>query len=165
MPDGAPLLMIRQRLAEPRAPAGRLVLAYDLRCRSRFRACLADGSEAGVVLERGQVLRDGDLLLADDGRAILVVAAPEWVTTLRCNDPVRLARAAYHLGNRHVALQIGESWLRYRHDHVLDDMAKGLGLDVTVEQQPFEPEAGAYHPHGAGAGHGHVHSHAHGAGS
>ena len=76
--------------------------------------------------------------------------------------PRALARAAYHLGNRHVALQIGAGWLRYGHDHVLDDMVRGLGLTVTVEQAPFEPEAGAYHAEGrrhatATACHGHGH--------
>jgi urease accessory protein len=64
---------------------------------------------------------------------------------VRTADLRWLARAAYHLGNRHVALQIGEGWLRYKHDHVLDEMLHGLGLKVAVEQAPFEPEAGAYH--------------------
>ena len=72
-----------------------------------------------------------------------------------------LARAAYHLVNRHVALQICQGWLRYCHDHVLDDMLRGLGLAVTVEQAPFEPEAGAYHADADGA-HGHSHAHGHG---
>ena len=77
-------------------------------------------------------------------------------------EPRALARAAYHLGNRHVALQIGPGWLRYCHDHVLDDMLRGLGLTVTVEQAPFEPEAGAYHADADGAhSHGHSHSHGH----
>ena len=69
------------------------------------------------------------------------------------HDPWSLARAAYHLGNRHVALQVGSGWLRYLHDHVLDDMVRGLGFEVVVEEAPFEPEAGAY------GGHGHSHSH------
>ena len=110
---------------------------------------------------RGQILRGGDLLLADDGRVIEVAAATETVSTVhsaRCR--VQLARAAYHLGNRHVALQIGDGWLRYRHDHVLDEMVQGLGLTVTVEQAPFEPEAGAYHADADGA-HGHSHSDGH----
>jgi urease accessory protein len=75
-------------------------------------------------------------------------------------DPRPLARAAYHLGNRHVALQIGDGWLRYCHDHVLDEMLLGLGLRVTVEQAPFEPEAGAYHAEGDSA-HGHSHGDGH----
>jgi urease accessory protein len=145
------MLTISRRLQTPAPPDARLVLPFDLRSRSRFRAHLVSGEEVGVILERGQVLRGGDLLQADDGRVIEVAAAPESVSNVRSADPQRLARAAYHLGNRHVALQIGDGWLRYRHDHVLDDMLQGLGLQVQVEQAPFEPEAGAYH----NAGHSH----------
>ncbi len=107
--------------------------------------------------ERGTILREGDLLLADDGRAVRVVAAPEMVSTVSAEDPLTLMRAAYHLGNRHVPLQIGEGWLRYQHDHVLDDMVRGLGLSVRVEEAPFEPEAGAYGGHSALAPHAHSH--------
>ena len=71
--------------------------------------------------------------------------------------PHHLLRAAYHLGNRHVALQIGAGWVRYQHDHVIDEMVKGLGLDVQVEDTPFEPEAGAYGGHAALMGHAHPH--------
>ena len=130
----------------PRVDA-RLELPFELRCRSRFRARLENGEEVGVVLARGQILRGGDLLLADDGRVVEVRAAPESVSTVHASDARQLARVAYHLGNRHVALQIGDGWLRYSHDHVLDEMAQGLGAQLTVEQAPFEPEAGAYHAH------------------
>ena len=101
------------------------------------------------------VLRHGELLLADDGRVIEVQAAPETVSTVRTDNGLMLARASYHLGNRHVALQIGPGWLRYIHDHVLDDMLRGFGLAVVVEQAPFEPEGGAY----VAASHAHSHSH------
>jgi urease accessory protein len=121
-----------------------LELPFELRGRSRFRARLVGGEQVGIVLARGQILRGGDLLLAPDGRVIEVTAAAETVSTLRNADPRLLARAAYHLGNRHVALQIGADWLRYCHDHVLDAMVEGLGLKVTIEQAPFEPESGAY---------------------
>jgi len=147
-----PIVLISQRLSEPRAAQLQLVLPFELRCRSRFRARLADGEEVGVVLARGQVLRGGDLLLTSDGRVVEVGAASEWVTTVRADDPRLLARVAYHLGNRHVALQIGAGWLRYSHDHVLDELAQGLGAQLTVEQAPFEPEAGAYH---GASGHSH----------
>jgi urease accessory protein len=139
------MLTISERLQQPRAPDARLVLPFDVRSRSRFRAQLSGGEEVGVILPRGQILRDGDQLLAPDGRVIEIAAAPETVSIVRTADLRWLARAAYHLGNRHVALQIGEGWLRYSHDHVLDEMLQGLGLKVTVEQAPFEPEAGAYH--------------------
>jgi urease accessory protein len=153
------MLMILQRLQEPRVADERMVLPFLLRSRSRFRSRLASGEEVGVTLPRGQVLRGGDLLVADDGRAVEIVAASELVTTLRAADTGTLARAAFHLGNRHVALQIGDGWLRYSHDHVLDDMARGLGAQLTIEEAAFEPEAGAYHGHGHGHGHEHIHPH------
>jgi urease accessory protein len=139
------MLTITQRLEHARAPDVRLVLPYDLRNRSRFRTKLPDGEEVGVKLPRGQILRGGELLEAADGRIVEIVAAPETVSVARSDDPRALARAAYHLGNRHVALQVDAGWLRYSHDHVLDDMVRGLGLSVTVDSAPFEPEAGAYH--------------------
>lgn len=147
------MLTISQRLTAPRAIAAQLKLPFELRSKSRLRTTLSTGEEAGLLLERGTVLRGGDLLLADDGRVIEVVAAVELVSTVGAADPWALSRAAYHLGNRHVPLQVGTAWLRYLHDHVLDDMVRGLGMNVTVEEAPFEPEAGAY------GAHSHVDSH------
>ena len=169
------MLTIRQRLnasASAAAPpaAEKLVLPFELRQKSRLRARLASGMEVGLFLERGVVLRGGDLLLAEDGTVVEVVAALETVSTVRESDATRLARAGYHLGNRHVPVEIGSGWLRYGHDHVLDDMVRGLGSSVLVEQAPFEPEAGAYgHSHGhdrehvhiAGDGQRHEHGHSH----
>lgn len=153
------MLTISHRLKEPAPADARLVLPYDLRSRSRFRAYLVGGEEVGVILERGKVLRGGDLLLADDGRVVEIAAAAETVSSVHSVEMQSLMRAAYHLGNRHVTLQIGNGWLRYRHDHVLDDMLRGLGLRVLIEQAPFEPEAGAYqtpgHAHAAPHGHDH----------
>lgn len=153
--------------ATARSPAAeQLVLPFELRQKSRLRARLASGLEVGLFLERGIVLRGGDLLLADDGTVVEVVAALETVSTVRDSEATRLARAGYHLGNRHVPVEIGSGWLRYGHDHVLDDMVRGLGLSVVVEQAPFEPEGGAYgHPHGHAHSHGHSdhgHDHEHG---
>lgn len=154
------MLTIAQRLLDRRLPQAQLVLPFELRQRSRLRTTLSSGEEVGLNLERGYILRGGDLLLADDGRVIEIIAAPETVSVATSNDPLQLARAAYHLGNRHVSVQIGAGWLRYLHDHVLDDMVRGLGLPVTTDTLPFEPEAGAY------AGHSHsnillqAHSHA-----
>src|SRR3954462_5953805 len=153
------MLTVRQRLnasvSAAASPATeKLVLPFELRQKSRLRARLASGLEVGLFLERGVVLRGGDLLLADDGTVIEVVAALETVSTLRDSDATRLARAGYHLGNRHVPVEIGSGWLRYGHDHVLDDMVRGLGLSVVVEEAPFEPEAGAYgHSHSPGHSH------------
>ncbi len=154
------VLTIRERLDSLHSPALRtsaqLVLPFELRQRSRLRARLTSGEEVGLFLERGMVLRGGDLLRAEDGTIVEVVAALETVSTVRESDATRLARAGYHLGNRHVPVQIGAGWLRYGHDHVLDDMVRGLGLTVIVEQAPFEPEAGAYaHSHEIRHEHGH----------
>ena len=132
-----------------------LTLPFELRQKSRLRTRLDSGEEVGLFLPRGTVLRHGDRLRATDGRVVEVRAAPETVSTARAADSLLLARAAYHLGNRHVALQIGSGWLRYLHDHVLDGMARELGLTVLCEQAPFEPEAGAY----GGGGHHHGHDH------
>jgi len=140
----------------PRAAELRLVLPFGDRAKSRLRVTFDNGEEAGLFLERGSVLRNGDLLLADDGRVVEVRAAMETVSTVRTRDAWALARASYHLGNRHVALEIGSGWLRYQHDHVLDDMLRGFGLVVVVEQARFEPEAGAYV---SASTHAHTHSH------
>jgi urease accessory protein len=150
-------LKLDRSIDHPRAADRRLVLPFGERSKSRLRATLDNGEEAGLFLERGSVLRHGDLLLADDGRVIEVDAAPENVSTVHTADALMLARAAYHLGNRHVALQIGSGWLRYQHDHVLDDMLRGFGLEVVIEELPFEPEGGAY----VAASH-HTHAHSHG---
>src|SRR5690349_18231877 len=142
----------------PRAADLTLELPFGERSKSRLRATLDNGEEAGLFLERGSVLRHGDLLLADDGRVVEVRAAPETVSTVHTANAVQLARACYHLGNRHVALEIGPGWVRYQHDHVLDDMLRGFGLEVLIEELPFEPEGGAY----VAASHTHSHPHTHG---
>jgi len=141
-----------------------LSLPFETRQKSRFRAQFEDGTPVGVVLDRGLILRHGDVLKSDDGVRVRIEAAPEPVSQVRGNDPLLLARACYHLGNRHVPLQIEADGLRYLHDHVLDDMVRGLGLDVEFTHAPFEPEAGAYAGggHGHGHHHGHHHDHAHG---
>ena len=146
-----------------------LRLPYATRQRSRFRSELTDGTEVGVVLPRGQVLRGGECLSGTAGTVVRVEAADEPVSEVRSTDALLLARASYHLGNRHVPLELGAGWLRYLHDHVLDDMVRGLGLSVHFTQAPFEPESGAYagqehthHHDGHGHGHGHGHEHGHG---
>lgn len=128
-------------------------LPYDLRKKSRLKAQSVCGKEIGLILPRGHILRHGTYLKNDEGDVAVILAASETVSTVKTNDAVVLAKAAYHLGNRHVPLQVGEGWLRYQHDHVLDDMVVGLGLTVTVEQAEFEPEDGAY----AHGGHHHHH--------
>ena len=129
-----------------------LVLPFELRQKSRLRTTVAGGEEIGLFLERGTVLRDGECLGADDGRVVRVAAADENLIEVRCKDADALARAAYHLGNRHTPVQVGAGWLRLAADDVLAGMLRGLGAAVTPVRAPFEPEAGAY-----AAGH-HAHS-------
>lgn len=149
----------------PPSAIAMLPLTYAQRSRSRLRARLDDGREVGVLLPRGgDSLRDGDRLSDEQGVVVQVRAAPEPVSSAETDDPVLLARAAYHLGNRHVALQIEPGRLRWLHDHVLDAMVRGLGLGVTSQEAPFEPEPGAYSggPHGHGdAEHRHAHEDRH----
>ncbi|MBK6508356.1 MAG: urease accessory protein UreE [Haliea sp.] len=139
-----------------------LSLPIDQRVKSRLKVTLDDGREAGLFLPRGEILRGGDLLQSTEGLVIQVQAAAETVSTVHSDNALALARACYHLGNRHVPLQITADWVRYQHDHVLDDMVRGLGLTVAVEQAPFEPEAGAYkHGHGHTQPQDHDHDHHH----
>lgn len=142
-------------------PSATLELSFDARQKSRFRGRLSDGREVGVVLPRGQSLHDGDLLEAEDGTVVVVRAKPEAVSRVLTSDSLLLSRAAYHLGNRHMAVQLLPGELRYHHDYVLDEMLRQLGLDPTLDELPFEPESGAYGSGHAFASHPHYHSHAH----
>ncbi|BDC39134.1 urease accessory protein UreE [Paraburkholderia terrae] len=161
-----------------RAPT--LTLAFDARCKSRLAATLDGGEEVALLLPRGTVLRDGDVLVADDGGLVRVVAAPESVLYVRAKDVLTLTRAAYHLGNRHTPVEVGADYLKLEYDPVLADMLKRLGALVDQVAMPFQPETGAYgggHRHGHdetfaedyalaqqvyGEHHGHAHSHDHG---
>jgi len=152
------MLTLDQRCLAPAESARRVLsLPFETRQKSRFRAALDDGTEVAVILERGQILRHGEHLRGPEGLVVRVEAAPEQVSEVRSPDSLLRMRASYHLGNRHVPLELATDALRYLHDHVLDDMVRGLGLTVTCTQLPFEPEAGAY----AGEGHGHRHGHHH----
>lgn len=125
-----------------------LTLPFELRQKSRLLTQLDSGAEARLFLPRGTILRHGDLLRAKNGLIIRVQAAPEELSKATTGDPVLLARACYHLGNRHAPMQVGPGWVCYARDHVLDDMLRALGLTVLEERAPFEPELGAYGNHG-----------------
>jgi urease accessory protein len=147
------MLFVRQRIARQSEFDTELVLPFELRQKSRLRAIASSGEEIGLLLERGTILRDGDCLRADDDRIVCVRAAPEALTEVRCENAEQLARAAYHLGNRHTPVQIGPGWLRFAADHVLSEMLTGLGLTPRALTVPFDPEAGAYaagHQHHSG---------------
>lgn len=144
------MLLIESLYTGVRAATEKLELDFGYRTKSRLRAKLGSGEEVGLFLPRGTILRGGQKLQGGDGRVIEVVAAPESLLEVRCADAFELARAAYHLGNRHVAVELGEGWLRIQADHVLEGMLVGLGAEVSPISAPFEPEAGAY-------AHGHQH--------
>jgi urease accessory protein len=144
-----------------RAPT--LELDWDTRSKSRFSAADSTGREIGVVLPRGTTLRGGDVLVAEDGSLLRVIAAPQPVMQVRhCTEhgsPFDLLRAAYHLGNRHVPLELQSDLLQFEPDPVLADMLRRQHLIVTEAQAAFEPEAGAYgeggHHHQGHGDHGH----------
>ena len=146
------MLIVHKQIAPRSIHDAELILPFELRQKSRLRTKVVGGEEIGLFLERGTLLRGGDLLVADDGRVVRVVAADEALLEIRCADADALARAAYHLGNRHTPTQVGRGWLRIQADDVLAAMLRGLGATVTALSAPFEPEAGAY-----AAGH-HAHS-------
>ncbi len=143
------MLLIEACAPDGAAACERLALPFESRCKSRLRTRLESGEEAGLFLERGRVLRGGDRLLGNDGRVVEVLAAPEMLMEAASDDPLQLARAAYHLGNRHVAVEIRAGRLRFAQDQVLGEMVRGLGLPVIEMEAPFEPEAGAYGHRGA----------------
>ena len=142
--------------------AATVELDWDVRQKSRFDTTDSQGRALGVFLARGQVVRGGDVLVAEDGSLIAVKAAAQPVLEVRAcaehGTPLDLLRAAYHLGNRHVTLEVQPDHLKLEPDHVLADMLRQRHLIVTEMQAAFEPEGGAYAATGA---HGHSHDHAH----
>ena len=152
--------------------AASVTLDWDTRQKSRFDATDSTGRPLGVFLPRGTVVRGGDVLVAEDGSLIRVEAAPQAVLRITaCTEhgsPFDLTRAAYHLGNRHVPIELRADHLKIEPDHVLADMLRSMHMTVAEVQEPFEPEGGAYgdnammgHDHGHGHGHSHDHGHIH----
>ena len=139
-----------------------VTLAYDDRHRRRVRLVADDGGDFLLDLPEAIVLRDGDGLRLDDGAWLGVRAAAEEVCDIACPTPEALARIAWHLGNRHLPVQIVAGGLRIRDDHVIVGMLEGMGAAVTRKKAPFDPEGGAYaraHAHAHTHDHGHHHHH------
>ena len=139
-------------LSLDRSPQIFLALRAEDRRRSRLRCEKEDGQSVQLILKRGTVLRDGDILktIADGaGEPIFVrvIAKPEAVVTIKASEPLALLRAAYHLGNRHIALEVHPDYLRLLPDPVLEQMLENMAVTLTRETVPFHPEAGAYHHH------------------
>ncbi len=150
--------------------ASSIELDWDLRQKSRFDATDSAGRHLGIFLARGSVLRGGDVLVAEDGSLVRVIAAPQAVLRVTAcaehGSALDLPRAAYHLGNRHVALEVRADHLQLEPDPVLADMLRAMHLIVREVQAPFEPEGGAYasahaHGHEGHDHHGHDHAHHH----
>ena len=146
------MLNITQRIHSATKIDDYIELPFVLRQKSRLRVNTKSGLDAGLFLDRGVILRDGNLLQSESGLVMQIIAAEEPVYDVVASTPQALMCAAYHLGNRHVPLQVGDGWLRLEQDHVLKEMLLGLGMQVKAIQAPFEPEAGAY---GGGHRHGH----------
>jgi urease accessory protein len=147
-----------------------ITLDWDVRQKSRFESTDSAGRQVGVFLQRGQVVRGGDVLVGEDGSLLKVLAAPQAVLRItHCSQhgtPFDLTRAAYHLGNRHVPIELQTDHLKIEPDHVLADMLRAMHLIVHEVQDSFEPENGAYGEHGGGHhhhgdDHGHAHAHEH----
>ena len=149
--------------------AAAMELDWDVRQKSRFDATDSLGRPLGVFLPRGTVARGGDVVVAEDGSLIRVIAAPQAVLRItHCTEhgtPFDLIRAAYHLGNRHVPIELKPDHLKIEPDHVLADLLRAMHLIVRAVDEPFEPESGAYassgHGHGHDDDHGHAHEHPH----
>ncbi|WP_397408245.1 urease accessory protein UreE [Polaromonas sp.] len=162
MPQGAglaPVLLKRAATVE---------LDWDIRQKSRFEATDSLGRQLGIFLPRGTLVRGGDVLVAEDGSMVKVIAAPQTVLRITAcpthGSPFDLTRAAYHLGNRHVPIELKPDHLKIEPDHVLADMLRSMHLIVNEVSESFEPEGGAYgagaHGHAHEGGPGHDHSHA-----
>jgi len=171
-PDNRAMLTVNKLIPQGRGLAAVLLrraatvqLDWDVRQKSRFDATDSQGRQLGVFLPRGTLVRGGDVLVAEDGSLVQVQAAPQPVLEVRhCTEhgsPFDLLRAAYHLGNRHVALELKPDHLKLERDHVLADMLRQQHLIVTEALAPFEPEGGAYGSGGHGH-HGHDHAQDHG---
>ena len=147
------MLVIQERIEAQESWDEELLLTFEARSKSRLRCFTVKGEDVGLFLERGQPpLHDGACLRSQDGRVVRISARPEQLLHVTCANAFELTRAAYHLGNRHVALQIGDNWLRLLDDYVLKAMLEQLGARVENIEAGFQPEHGAY-------GGGHHHSH------
>ena len=146
-----------------RAPT--VSLDWDVRQKSRFQTEDSTGRVLSVFLQRGHVVRGGDVLVADDGSLIQVKAAPQTlmrITSCKAHgSPFDLTRAAYHLGNRHVPIELQPDHLKIEPDSVLAEMLRAMHLIVHTVEEAFEPEGGAYGSHHGGSGHSHEHEHEH----
>lgn len=158
------MLEIRAKLKVPKAAygiktGGSVALSFAERSARGAHARLDSGEEVALMLPRGEVLRGGDLVTASDGRVIEILSKKERLLNVECNGAAQLAKVAYHLGNRHVPVEVGEGYLRIAADHVLEDLVKKLGARVAPLEAPFEPGEAERGAEVHGDGHDHDHEH------
>ena len=147
--------VIRKPAVRPDKLIDSVTLDHEGRNRRRIALKAAAGTEFLLDLDRPLILNDGDALKLEDGRLIGVVAAPERLLEVKAENPLRLLRVVWHVGNRHTPAEITADALYIEDDHVLAEMVRGLGCTASLVIRPFSPEQGAY------AGHGHHHGHDH----
>jgi urease accessory protein len=154
--------IVRRPAVKAERVADTLVLDHEARQRRRVALKGEGGLEFLLDLERANVIEDGDAVKLEDGRLVAVKAAPEKLIAITTDNPLRLIKVAWHLGNRHVATEITNEALYIADDHVLAEMVRGLGATAVPVERPFRPERGAYagHEHGPDCGHDHGHAHA-----
>ena len=151
------MLEVNTRLAHSHQPAtDSISLDYDTRQKARIKTTTDSGLPLAIFLERGKPLQIGERLVTECGKQLDVKGALEPVMTAVAQDWLTFSRVCYHLGNRHTQLQIGQLWLRFKPDHVLEKLVMYYGLEVSHQPAVFEPESGAY---GAFSGHSHEHGH------
>lgn len=174
--------VVRRPAVKPERVVDAVTLDHEARHRRRVAMAGEGGLEFLLDLDRATALEEGDALKLEDGRLVQVRAAPERLIEITTDNPTRLLRVAWHVGNRHVAAEIGPEAIWIAHDHVLLEMVRGLGATARAVERPFRPERGAYdgghghghdhgahghgghegaHGHGPGCGHDHGHEHTH----
>jgi urease accessory protein len=155
---------------KPAVKAERVVdtvtLDHEGRSRRRFALQGDNGLDFLLDLDKATVLAEGDAVKLEDGRLVQVKAAPQRLLEIRAENPLRLMRLAWHIGNRHTPAEIAADAIYIEEDHVLAEMVRGQGGTATPVSRAFHPERGAYehdcgHDHGHGHAHGHAHDHGH----
>jgi urease accessory protein len=154
--------IVRKPAVKPDRVADIVTLDHDGRHRRRVALKGEGGLDFLLDLDKAAALADGDAVRLEDGRLVAVRAAPQALLEIRAENPLRLMRVAWHIGNRHTPAEIGADAIWIEDDHVLAEMARGQGCTATPVRRPFRPERGAYEPD-CGHDHGHAHhQHHHG---
>ncbi len=149
--------VVRKAAVKADKITGTVVLTHEDRQRRRVMLTMADGAEFLLDLDKATDLNEGDALKLEDGHLVLVNAAVQELLEIRAENPLRLMRVAWHIGNRHTPAEITDNALYIEDDHVLAEMIRGQGCSLTKVMRPFKPERGAYDHAGHDAAHGHDH--------